>query len=227
MKNFTFLIIGILLSIHSIAQQFRGGNGDGASSRGNSGGFTIVTPLPIELLEFTAKVAGEKVKLNWTTATETNNDFFTIQRSFDGQSFEVIKRLQGAGTSTSVKKYEAYDFAPLKGVSYYRLKQTDYDGTSVDSKSIAVKISSPGTIIISRNPTNGNYLLDFKTEAVSEGNYTINITNSFGQIVLKESLVNFVGSYVRDYDFMSFGKGVYIVSISSAYDQIVKRVVAY
>lgn len=86
-------------------------------------------PLPIELVSFNAKLHDKtKVKLEWVTATEHNNHFFTIERSRNGATFEEVKRVDGAGNSSTQKAYSAIDENPMEGTSYYRLKQTDYDG---------------------------------------------------------------------------------------------------
>lgn len=84
--------------------------------------------LPIELLEFNAKLVDKSVELNWTTATEYNNKYFTIERSSDASSWEATYVLQGQGNSSIHHNYKVYDSSPLKGISYYRLKQTDFDG---------------------------------------------------------------------------------------------------
>jgi alpha-tubulin suppressor-like RCC1 family protein len=93
-------------------------------------GFNIIctTLLPIELLNFKAKPANRSVSLEWSTASETNNDHFTIERSEGGINFEEVTSIKGAGTSTRTINYQTTDAEPLYGISYYRLKQTDYDG---------------------------------------------------------------------------------------------------
>ena len=96
--------------------------------------FTLATldnatsPLPIELLSFNAVLENRIVKLTWKTASETNNDFFTLEKSKDGISWESFKTVDGAGSSSSILNYEDYDQNPYSGVSYYRLKQTDFNG---------------------------------------------------------------------------------------------------
>jgi hypothetical protein len=87
-----------------------------------------VTPAPIELMSFTAAVIADgTVQLDWVTATEANNDFFTIERSADANDFDAIAFEDGAGNSTYTIEYSKIDPVPLKGLSYYRLKQTDFD----------------------------------------------------------------------------------------------------
>ena len=98
--------------------------------------------LPIELTNFNAKIQDHTVKLEWTTATEMNNDFFTIERSADAFNFDAIQTIQGAGNSMHPIQYNAYDFSPLSGESYYRLRQTDFDGKSTVSKMVPVNFSN-------------------------------------------------------------------------------------
>lgn|GEM_PF-835930 len=106
------------------------GSGVNTAPFTQSGGTVVITqtPLPIELLSFTANVVHESVRLNWATATETNNDFFTIERSTNLNDWEVLGFVDGAGTSSRPLHYSFTDYNPMAGVSYYRLKQTDYDG---------------------------------------------------------------------------------------------------
>jgi hypothetical protein len=86
------------------------------------------TPLPISLLDFNAYPVLEQVEIVWTTATEINNDYFTIERSKDGISFEELMKVQGAGNSNQILNYKELDSNPFEGTSFYRLKQTDFDG---------------------------------------------------------------------------------------------------
>jgi Secretion system C-terminal sorting domain len=89
----------------------------------------LASPLPIELLKFTATKCNNDVCLDWTTATETNNDYFTVEKSTDGIYFEEVSVVDGAGNSTTVLNYSSLDDEPYQGVSYYRLKQTDFNGS--------------------------------------------------------------------------------------------------
>lgn len=96
--------------------------------------------LPIELLEFNAKRNDRYVDLTWQTASETNNNYFTVEKSIDGLNFSSIGNLSGAGNSSSVLSYKLIDSSPTQDrISYYRLKQTDYDGTFTYSDIVSVK----------------------------------------------------------------------------------------
>ncbi|MBA3706697.1 MAG: T9SS type A sorting domain-containing protein, partial [Bacteroidetes bacterium] len=126
--------------------------------------YAFQSPLPIQLISFTAKPAGNKVNLNWTTLTETNNDYFTIERGKDATSFESIAVVDGAGNSISTLNYSHVDDEPYKGISYYRLKQTDFNGKFTYSNIIAVEFSNTDdpNFKVFPNPINGGeniYLL--------------------------------------------------------------------
>lgn len=113
----------------------------------------IASPLPVELLYFDAKPEGEDVRLEWATATELENALFTVYRSADGRDFSPLFSVPGAGTSLQVLEYMAYDRAPLVGLNYYRLRQTDLDGTWTESDVVVVHFDAlDGTPVLYPNP---------------------------------------------------------------------------
>lgn len=131
---------------------------------------TANNPLPIELLAFTAQPAGRVVHLKWSTASERDNAYFTVERSRDAQHFDAINQMPGAGNSQSVTNYADVDEAPLNGLSYYRLRQTDYDGTSTLSAAVPVlfsgKAGMPLSVIYAQD---GLYVLhDFPKGSILE-----------------------------------------------------------
>jgi len=98
----------------------------------------VNTPLPIQLISFSGEVVDNGVRLNWETASELRNDFFTIERSPSGEAFSSIGKVKGAGTTSQSNGYSLIDRDPIFGKGYYRLKQTDFDGTATYSKIIFV-----------------------------------------------------------------------------------------
>ncbi|MFT6997775.1 MAG: hypothetical protein ACJAQ4_001531 [Cryomorphaceae bacterium] len=127
--------------------------------------------LPIKLISFTAAVKDAFVELNWSTATENNNDYFNVERSADGINFNSIGRVDGAGNSSQTLNYEIVDDTPLNGVSYYRLRQTDYDGKNSYSELEAVEFDSRNgfNFKIYPNPNNGErFSID-----INENNYIL------------------------------------------------------
>jgi hypothetical protein len=99
---------------------------DGNSGAACSWGFTV---LPVEFNQLTATCLNSEAHLNWSTFTELNNDYYTIERSSDGFDFEEIAEVAGNGTTSQATTYQWLDERPFPGLSYYRLSQTDYDGS--------------------------------------------------------------------------------------------------
>lgn len=109
--------------------------------------------LPVELTFFTADNNGSRVDLKWQTASEKNNDFFEVQRSFDGKDFEVIGIVEGAGDSKETIDYAFKDYSPLTGDSYYRLRQVDYDGVFEYSEVVKINRELASDLVAVPNPT--------------------------------------------------------------------------
>lgn len=111
-------------------------------------------PLPIELISFDAKMIDNgEVNTTWITATETNNDYFTIEKSTDALHFEIVGKVKGAGNSTVPHNYSLIDKNPYSSISYYRLKQTDFDGKFTYSDLVAVESSEKFDFNVFPNPT--------------------------------------------------------------------------
>ena len=105
-----------------------------------------ILPLPIELTYFVARQTSEGVKFEWQTASEKDNDFFTIEYSTDALNFSELATMSGAGTSTEIIKYEYNYSTNATGVMYYRLRQTDYDGQSECSDIVALTFAEHQTV---------------------------------------------------------------------------------
>lgn len=130
----------------------------------NDGYYTIgskeatSSPLPIELLSFNAIKNNKRVDINWVTVSEKQNDYFTVERSKDGIDFETIAIVKGSSNSISALEYSETDFEPLDGISYYRLKQTDVNGSFSYSKIVAVNYHfSASGVDVFPNPSDGDF----------------------------------------------------------------------
>jgi hypothetical protein len=110
------------------------------------------TPLPIELISFNATINDSKVNINWQTASEINNDYFTIEKSADALNWKAFAEQSGAGNSNTTLYYSGIDFTPYQGISYYRLKQTDFNGAFEYSKIAVINISKKSNITAYPNP---------------------------------------------------------------------------
>lgn len=141
--------------------------------------------LPIELINFNAINNKDVIELTWATASETNNDYFEIQKSKDAQSWNIIGKVQGAGFSSSEIKYNFDDKDPFSGINYFRLKQVDFDRKFEYSKIIQVnysKIFDSNQLTIYPNPV--------------ENIVNINIENNNSEFV-KIEILDFMGRTVK------------------------------
>ncbi|TKT86535.1 T9SS type A sorting domain-containing protein [Dyadobacter frigoris] len=108
----------------------------------------ISLPLPVTLIYFKAALTTEnQVQLSWSTASETNNDFFTVERSANAKKFYGIKTVPGNGNKSQISNYQVIDAEPLAGISYYRLKQTDKDQTFAYSKIASIKLNDLSNVV--------------------------------------------------------------------------------
>jgi hypothetical protein len=117
--------------------------------------FTITdNPIPVELASFTAVADDNSVVVTWSTATETNNSGFNVERSSNGQSFEKVTFVEGKGTSTEKQYYRFVDNTPIGGKNYYRLSQVDFDGTINKSNIVEVDVELPLVYSLEQNHPN-------------------------------------------------------------------------
>lgn len=101
-------------------------------------------PLPISLLSFEARPVGHHVRLDWRTESEANNDYMAVERSADGRIYKELGRVAGAGNSQQLIHYQWVDEQPLPGLSYYRLRQVDYDGQQAYYGPVSVRLAKQG-----------------------------------------------------------------------------------
>jgi hypothetical protein len=168
--------------------------------------------LPVELLNFSAQKLNNSVELNWTTASEINNDYFLIDKSKDGNIFSQIGLADGAGNSTVTSDYKFIDENPFDGISYYRLKQVDFNGKHSFSEIVAVNFSSlKNEIRIESNQSSAVTTFYFPDELLGKTN--IAIFNSQGEIVLNEFYRDRMNTYSLNYESLS--KGIYFISIEN------------
>ncbi len=181
------------------------------------------TPLPISLLNFNAQVVLDHVDLTWSTATETNNDFFTIERSENGIDFKELAQLPGAGNSNQLLNYKLIDEQPYDGVSYYRLKQTDYDGKYSYSEIRTVDISATtvqNNLSVYPNPSNLNGVYIAIPAGFEDEKITVQLIDMYGKLIytanyfLKHAATPF---YV---DFNKVANGMYTIQMIDSKGEI-------
>lgn len=190
-----------------------------------SGSANWCSSLPIELATFSGQWSEEGVILYWATASETNNDFFTVERCIDGHSFEAITELDGAGTSSNYKGYEYLDNSDLSSYEwvYYRIKQTDFDGKASYSNVVAVEPKgSKGlkNVLLYPNPANELVNVEFVSDA-REGD--VMIYNDLGQLVAAQHFFGEAGRQALTFDAKKLDEGTYTVVIFVGTYQLQQR----
>jgi hypothetical protein len=163
---------------------FRGGLADGFAFA-SVGSLGNEVALPITLVEFDGHFDGHFVQLHWTSATEINNDYFSVERSKDGNEFKIIATVPGAGTKITESFYRTNDEHPLLGVGYYRLRQTDFDKRYTFSKVIMVDSNNilSATVVAYPNP-------------VIDGEFTCELFGFRAEEALNISIFDLLGKVV-------------------------------
>jgi hypothetical protein len=187
--------------------------------------FVGASPLPIELISFDVQKNENVVIANWITVTEHNNDYFTLEKSKDGVNWELVSVIDGAGNSTSVLNYSKTDSKPYHGTSYYRLKQTDYDGHSTTSaiKSVFFAEDVDLDFDIVPNPSNqdGGFALNFNTVA-DELDFGLLIMDLTGKVVYQKT-VKSVDSKININEILA--KGMYVLQLKNADKTFTKKLI--
>jgi len=181
----------------------------GASATTNC---AIVT-LPVGLLYFNAIPNDGLVDLSWETESEENNDYFEIERSVDAVNWETIANKDGQGNSTVRTKYAHTDNNPYSGLSYYRLKQTDFDLSNKYTNIISVDLSKNNELISNVHPNPTNDLVYYDLTTKSKGNITIEVINYAGELVYTENKQVELGKNALNVSLQNFKNGVYLIKV--------------
>ncbi|MDX5346388.1 MAG: T9SS type A sorting domain-containing protein [Hymenobacteraceae bacterium] len=191
-----------------------------------------LNPLPVELTSFDGASTPEGIVLNWTTASEKDNDFFDIERSTDGETFEAIAQVDGAGTINTARTYKHNDTKPAAGINYYRLKQVDFDGTTEYSKVIAVEFGKTNEAAISMtmypNPViDGNLNISAPQLATLDQNAEVQIFDLNGRLIYSKRVENGVSEINLSLPALGVKQGMYMVGLKTGtkvnFEKIVVR----
>lgn len=171
-------------------------------------------PFPIELISFEAKQINTDIKLDWKTASEQNNDYFTLEKSEDGTFFTQIGTVKGAGSSNEINSYSFIDNSPLIGVNYYRLKQTDINGSYSYTNTVAAYYTLDQPLAFP-NPVKKGQLLNVAIEASQSSEFTFELFNTVGQRVHLESKGYTIGSHIHELSVPNIETGYYILKVKN------------
>lgn len=174
--------------------------------------------LPVTLVDLSAIIINNHIKIRWTTAAEINNNYFEILRSSDGHNYVVAGQVNGQGNSNSLYSYEFIDENPNIGINYYKLRQVDFDRTNTDSQVLTVSMVAEIDATIFPNPVNrGNQI---NINSTQQGDLRVDLYNIAGQIV---------GSYQNSSSQVTiptdeFEAGIYLFRIFQNNSTIVKKI---
>lgn len=198
-------------------------NGGTVAAGGTNGLDNIVvsaaTSLPVTLEKFRAFTSDKGVELEFITASESNNDYFIIERSGDGLKFREIGQVEGKGDAYVRSLYTWTDQNPLPGKNYYRLAQVDLDGSISISRVVSVFTGTTQKILISPSPANDMMLVSIGHPALEEGKWEI--FNSAGQLMLNGIWLQEVSD--MDVNLSSLNSGIYVARITTGSTVLVKQ----
>lgn len=178
----------------------------------NAGGADANGVLPIELIAFTGKQQNSQVLIEWSTATEINNDYMLIEHAMDGRHFTEIGKITGAGNSTTVQHYSFKHERPVNGTNYYRLKQVDYDGKFTYHHIIPVAFEG-GVGIVSTFPNPANDRINVQLYGWPEGVLSVQVLDMAGRVIEEEQQA---ASSTISMDIHTLQSGMYFLRISGA-----------
>lgn len=180
------------------------------------GSSICLNALPVELLEFTAKpMNNDAVDVNWITTSEINNDYFVVQRSKDGVNYSPIDSVDAYGNGNSIEQqsYGLLDYQPYSGISYYRLKQVDFDNTTSYSNIEIVNFEGLEIIGLYPNPSDGEINITIKSS--QSGPVKLTIYDAIGKAVhYKEFEVIEGNTHISDETIQANGK--YFISLATS-----------
>ncbi|MBF8962791.1 T9SS type A sorting domain-containing protein [Pontibacter sp. FD36] len=176
---------------------------------------SAINPLPVELTSFKATAQNNQVVLNWTTASETDNDRFEVERSNDGRTFTKIGIVKGKGTSSLTNFYTFKDANPGTGTNYYRLRQVDFDGKFEYSKTVAANIkANAASVKAYPNPSQEYVRVELATEEI--GQAQVMIMDVQGRVILERKII-IEGRFTElELPTQDLATGVYFLKIKGA-----------
>lgn len=204
--------------------------GNGYSRSGEVEDYPIIiqaSSLPVELVSFTGKaLENNTTQLNWSTASEFNNNYFEVQRSADATVWEVIGIVEGKGNSNQLQQYAHIDEQPLEGINYYRLKQVDFDGKFEYSSVVYVRFNdldnnttTENEITVYPNPTVGEVWVKSNSDVSQQDQQQIDVYNVNGQQIYSAPRTE----NTQKVDFKYYENGMYYLRIGNQSFKIIKN----
>jgi hypothetical protein len=188
----------------------------------STGAFSQNCPLPVSLTSFEETCSDDKILITWTTISETNNDYFTLEKSSDGIVFKEIGIINGSGNSTILKNYKLFDDNQTSGISYYRLKQTDFDGKFEYHNTITSECNKKSQISIFPNPFSTNILVTIPEEWILPIN--VQVIDYLGRKIKSLQIENEMPTLNISLD-ESIPDGTYFIKFFNEKNQFIQKII--
>lgn len=185
---------------------------------------TTSTELPVELSAFYGKATGKYNTLHWETNAELGNDYFNLLRSFDGENFETIGTIDGAGFSQEVNKYEFVDDVGTSRLTYYQLKQVDFDGRFEVSEIIAIDRTDEQNEFISVFPNPSFDIITVEINGTKSRNAQLTVTNT-NAVLMRQEYFNTEGIQKFSLDLSRYEPGLYFLRYQDAVSEQTVKIV--
>lgn len=182
------------------------------------------SPMPVELTAFTANYNGKTVDLNWNTASEINNDHFTVEKTINQENFDFVAWVKGNGNTNYNSHYYAEDKNPYFGTSYYQLTQFDYNGNTTKSSLVPVVVGEKGFEIINTY-VDGNEIINVNLNDDSNEKVIVSIYNILGTKLMDTEVNTVPGNNYFQFNADKIAQGVYLITVNNGKKKLTSKIV--
>jgi hypothetical protein len=183
--------------------------------------------LTVAWLDISAKRAADRVLVNWSVASQFNNQRFEVQRSVDGVHFVTVGVIPGEGTKRSYAEYEYTDYTAEKGTLYYRVVQYDVDGASSSSRVVTAELANKAVnnLLLYPNPTSSLFTLSLTSDAELAGSALVQVLNTLGQEVHAVAVDASQLASGVSIDAGVYPQGTYLVKVITSEGEWIKQLI--
>jgi hypothetical protein len=177
-------------------------------------------PLPVTWLHQSAECNGGAISIKWSTSSEQNSDFFTVEKSVDGTNFTSVTNVIAAGNSSTVRNYSAIDLDPYSGVAYYRIRETDFNSSYMTSEIMTVTGCSNDDVFVYGSEGG----ISVNINSIADGQYNIELYDMLGQRIMNEIKNVSIGDNHLKLSVANVASAMYIAKVYNSTNAVTKKV---
>lgn len=174
---------------------------------------SLAAPLPVEIVSFTGTCTSGHGVIDWTTATETMNDYFIVEKSSDGENYMECGRVDGNGSTTTMHDYSFVDPTALSGTTFYRIRQVDFNGESTKTKAIVINVCDENNTTVNSWYSSG--VVNVEIIGAGQGDYTLELYDMQGRVVRQQTTSKSEDVAIDRLNTSGLDHGVYMMKITS------------